>query len=152
MRKSPLLMALLAGGLFSAPVAAQAQPVQPVAVRSGQPAVAASLVIETFLNAVNANDLETLGRLFGTADGTVWDRDPRKDTEKRMFAIASVLRHEDYRIEGAEIVPGRGENVTRVRVRMVIDGRAIPVPFTLVRHRDDWLVEQIGIEQVTSLR
>jgi hypothetical protein len=152
MGKSRIVLALLAGALVGAPAAAQAQPVQPVAARSGQPAVAASLVIEQFLRAVNANDLETMARLFGTEKGSVWERDPRPATEQRMFALASILRHEDYRIEGAEIVPGRGEAVTRVQVRMVVRKGSAGVPFTLIRHRDNWLIEQIGIEEVTSRR
>lgn len=152
MGKTRILLAVLAGALLGAPAGAQAQPVQPVATRSGQPAVAASLVIEQFLRAVNANDLEAMGRLFGTEKGAVWERDPRPPTEQRMFALASILRHDDYRIEGAEIVPGRGEGVTRVQVRMVMKERTVGVPFTLVRSRDAWLVEQIGIEEITSRR
>lgn len=152
MGKSRIVLALLAGALVGAPAAAQAQPVQAVAARNGQPAVAASLVIEQFLRAVNGNDLETMARLFGTGEGSVWERDPRPATEQRMFALASILRHQDYRIEGADIVPGRGEAVTRVQVRMVVRKGSAGVPFTLIRHRDNWLIEQIGIEEVTSRR
>lgn len=152
MGKSRIVIALFAGALVGAPASVPAQTAQPVASRSGQPAVAASLVIEQFLRAANGNDLQGMARLFGTTKGSVWDRDPKGPTEQRMFALASVLRHDDYRIENAEIVPGRGEGVTRVRVRMVFGTQSLGVPFTLVRSRDVWLVEQIGVEEIMQRR
>jgi hypothetical protein len=148
-----ILLAVLLGALLSAPAAVAAQSVQPAASRGGQPAVAASLVIEQFLRAVNANDLDTMARLFGTRNGAVFDRDPRAANEQRMFALASILRHEDYRIEGNEIVPGRSDEATRVKVRMTIKQQSFAVPFTLVQSkRGPWLIEEIGIEPITSRR
>lgn len=147
-----VVLAVLSGAVLSAP--AHAQAIQPAAHRPGaQPTLAASLVIEGFLRAVNGNDLDTMGNLFGTTKGPISKRDPKNNVEKRMFALAAVLRHEDYRIENTEIVPGRSQEATRVNVRMVVAGRTHSVPFTLVRtDRDSWLVEQIGIEVITSTR
>jgi hypothetical protein len=42
--------------------------------------------------------------------------------------------------------------VTGVQVRLVVRKGSAGVPFTLIRHRDNWLIEQIGIEEVTSRR
>lgn len=152
MGKSRIVLAVFAI-LLASPLAVNAQlPVQPASSRSGQPAVAASLVIEQFLRATNANDLETMGRLFGTKKGSVWERDPRSETEKRLFALASIMRHEDYRIEDAVIVPGRSEEATAVRVRMTVRGESFLVPFTLVQAKGSWLVEQVGIEELTARR
>jgi len=153
MGKSRIILAVLLGTLVSAPAAVTAQTIQPAASRGGQPAVAVSLVIEQFLRATNANELETMARLFGTRDGAVFDRDPRAANEQRMYALASLLRHEDYRIEGNEIVPGRSDEATRVKVRMTINGQSFAVPFTLVQSkRGPWLIETIGIEEITSRR
>jgi hypothetical protein len=153
MGKTRIILAVFMGALLTAPGAVAAQSVQAAASRGGQPAVAASLVIEQFLRASNANELETMARLFGTRDGAVIDRDPRDANEKRMFAVATILRHEDYRIEGNEIVPGRSDEATRVRVRMTIGGQSFAVPFTLVQSkRGLWLIEEIGIEEITSKR
>jgi hypothetical protein len=117
------------------------------------PGIATSLVIEQFLRAVNANDLDTMARLFGTRDGSVLRRDPKRSVDDRMFALASVLRHQDYTISGNTIVPGRREEATQVNVRMAIGGRDVLVPYTLVLSRQGtWLIEQIGIEQITARR
>ena len=122
-------------------------------VGTGAPSVATALVIEQFLRAVNAKDLDTMARLFGTVDGPITRRDPRKDIDNRMFAIATILRHEDYAIEGMQIVPGRRDEATRVNVSMTVQGRSVRVPYTLVWSTDgNWLVEQIDIEAVTSMR
>src|SRR5512144_2246895 len=65
------------------------------------PGIAPQLSIERFLRAANcvsnpncatkAQDIETMGRLFGTRDGSVLTRDPRSDVEQRMYALASLM-------------------------------------------------------------
>lgn len=116
--------------------------------------VAPALVVEQFLRAVNANDLDTMARLFGTIDGSIIGRDTRKQVDDRMFALASILRHSDYSLEGEQIVPGRRDVATQLLVRMVLpDGRSAVVPFTLVYSSDrTWLIEQIAVERLTNLR
>ena len=130
--------------------------------RSSQPAgplmkdvgssLASSLVIEQFMRAVNSKDLDTMARLFGTRDGSIAQRDPRQQVEDRMFALATIMEHQDYSIDGSEIVPGRREEATQVFVRMNVDGRYAKVPFTLVWSGESWMVEQIGIETITNGR
>lgn len=116
--------------------------------------VAPALVIEQFLRAANANDLDTMARLFGTIDGSITKRDTRKQVDDRMFALASILRHDDYSLEGEQIVPGRRDVATQLLVRIVLpDGRSTVVPFTLVYSSDrTWLIEQIAVERITNLR
>jgi hypothetical protein len=112
-----------------------------------------SLVVEQFLRAVNANDLATMARLFGTKDGPVQRLDPHRQTEERMFALASLLRHEDYAIEGERVVPGRSAEAMQLLVRMQARERTAIVPFTLVISRDgSWLIEQIGVVALTQGR
>jgi hypothetical protein len=69
--------------------------------------MAPALVVEQFLGAVNSQDFNRMGTLFGTKEGTIAGRDPKENVEKQMFLLASILRHEDYRIEGDQAVPGR---------------------------------------------
>lgn len=117
------------------------------------PNIGPSLVVEQFLRAVNANDLATMSRLFGTRAGPVERLDPRRQNEERMFAIASVLRHEDFAIEGQQVVPGRSDEAIQLLVRITTTQRTATVPFTLVVSRDrTWLVEQIGVERLTHVR
>lgn len=119
----------------------------------GGPGVAPALVVERFLTAVNARDYETMARLFGTREGSILARDPRPEVEKRMFALASVLRHEDYALEGEAVAPGRSGEAIRILVRMHVGDRRVRVPFTVVRTaRSGWLVEQIDIEAITAGR
>lgn len=116
--------------------------------------VAPALVVEQFLRAANANDLDTMARLFGTIDGPIVERDTQKQVDDRMFALASILRHQDYSLEGEQIVPGRRDVATQLLVRMVLpDGRSAVVPFTLVYSANrTWLIEQIAVERITNLR
>lgn len=113
--------------------------------------VGPSLVIEQFLRAANTQDLATMSRLFGTRDGPVVRLDPHRQNEERMFALASVLRHEDFAIEGQQVVPGRSDEAIQLIVRMRTQHRTAAVPFTMVVTRDgSWLVEQIGIDRLTQ--
>ena len=117
----------------------------------GRSGVGPSLVIEQFMRAVNAKDLARMAQLFGTKDGPIAGRDQREQVEQRMFAIASVLGHEDFEIQGEQLVPGRTTEATRVMVKVTISGKSHAVPFTLVRYKENnWLVEQIGIDVITG--
>ncbi|MSR19434.1 MAG: hypothetical protein EXR91_00435 [Gemmatimonadetes bacterium] len=75
--------------------------------------VAAQLSVERFLEAANAHEVETMGRLFGTSSGPLGDTGGtfgcffkkigswfggnactrRVDVELRMDAIASIVQH-----------------------------------------------------------
>ena len=113
--------------------------------------VAPSLIVEQFLRAANARDLDTMARLFGTKSGPIIDRDDRRAVEQRMFAIASELKHTDFEVVSEQMVPGRTAEATQLTVRLTADERKVSVPFTLVRYKtDSWLIEQIGLEVLTS--
>ena len=115
--------------------------------------VAPSLVVEQFLRAANAQDLGAMGRLFGTREGPISERDPRSTVEQRMFALASILRHDDFEVTGDQQVPGRTEEARKLTVRLKSGQRSYHVPFTMVRStRSGWLVEQIGIDVITNPR
>jgi hypothetical protein len=117
------------------------------------PGMAPVLVIERFLQAANSNDIQTMGRLFGTSRGSVLRRDPREQVEQRMFAIASILRHDDYVVEGEQVVPGRIGEAVRINVRLTVGERRVSVPFTVVRTRsNEWLVEQIDLQRALQGR
>jgi hypothetical protein len=138
-----LSAALLGGGCVSQTVSRQE-------TAPGPDAVAPSLVVERFLQAVNARDVTTLGRLFGTRDGPIAGRDDPATVERRMFTLASLLEHEDYTILGDQIVPGRGNEAVDIMTTLVRQGRSVAVPFTLVRSTaGQWLVERIDTGELT---
>lgn len=116
----------------------------------GGGAVAPALLVERFLQAANANDIETMGQLFGTREGSLLERDPRENVEQRMFTLASLLRHDDYSIRGERVVPGRSEEAIQILTRLEQGDDISDVPFTVVRTGDGgWLVEQIDMDDLT---
>lgn len=115
--------------------------------------VGSSLVVEQFMRAANAKDLDAMARLFGTRDGPVFGKWPKDEIEKRMFVISTELKHEDFSVTAEQIVPGRGADATKLTVKLRKDGKDYNVPFTLVRYKNEsWLVEQIGIDVITAPR
>jgi hypothetical protein len=68
-----------------------------------------------------------------------------------MYALASLLESQDYQVQGQNIVPGRVGEAVQLLVSLKQGGRAIPVPFTMVRtKRGDWLVESIDMRPLTQ--
>lgn len=119
---------------------------------AAQTSVGPSLVVEQFMRAANARDLQSMGRLFGTKDGPIIKRDDKGEVERRMFAIATELQHSDFEVAAEEMVPGRSGEATRLIVRLTKEDVKFNVPFTLVRYKDTWLVEQIALEVLTAPR
>lgn len=132
--------------------------------------VAAQLSVERFLEAANAHDVETMGRLFGTSSGPLGDTGGtfgcffkkigswfggaactrRVDVELRMDAIASIVQYRGYRIVREEPVAGRVSLTRRVLVDLEMDGRQVSeVPFVVVRTGEGrWLVEDVPLERI----
>jgi hypothetical protein len=123
-----------------------------IAPGDAQPAIGATMTLERFLRAANQNDLDTMGALFGTTEGSVTRTWSRREVDDRMFLLASLLRHSDYTIVGEQIVPGRRDEATQLNVRLVVAHGPVQVPFTLVRSRNQWLVEKVDIEPITRGR
>src|SRR5688572_21441393 len=119
---------------------------------SGAGSTVAPLVVDQFMRAANQQppNLQGMGKLFGTKDGSAWDKWPRYEVETRMFAIARELKHQDFQVTAEQIVPGRTGEATQLTVRVKINERNYNVPFTLVRYKENnWLIEQIGIDVIT---
>jgi hypothetical protein len=150
--KTGALLALL---MFStACVSRRVEPLTPNEALPGNTDVATSLVIEQFLRAANENDLDIMASLFGTVNGPNIGRVPKDQLDQQLFAIASILRHESYEIVRRQIVPGRRSEATEVTVRMNMGrNRIIDVPYTLVyTNANNWLIEQIDLEKITTAR
>lgn len=111
----------------------------------------AQLVVERFLQAANANDLPTMTRLFGTARKPIDELEPETTAHRRMYVLASLLRHDDFAIQGQRVVPGRMDDATEVLVMIRRGQRQTMVPHLVVR-RDGggWIIERIDVERLTS--
>jgi hypothetical protein len=131
--------------------------------------IAPILSVERFLQAANTGDLESMARIFGTAEGSIADRTGGplgcafkrmgswiglgdgclswSEIELRMNAIAVILQHDDYRVQEESPVPGRQRPTTQVSVDIQRGGEQFAdVPFTVVQSADGrWLVEEIGL-------
>ena len=138
-------------------------------------AVGAQLSVERFLQAANERDVEAMGRLFGTADGSAMETGgtfgcmfkkigswfggtpcvQKHEVEIRMDAIASILQHRDYRIVDERRVAGRSARTTQVMVDMTTElgVQVRAVPFEVVRTDEGrWLVQRVDLERVMAAR
>jgi hypothetical protein len=137
--------------------------------------VAAQLSVERFLQAANQRDVDAMGRLFGTSQGSLMETGStfkcffkkigswfggtactrRTEVELRMDAISSIIRHVDYRIVREEPVAGRLSPTRRVIVDLSMseNRRVSGAPFIVVQTGGGrWLVEQVPLEQVMAAR
>ena len=137
--------------------------------------VGSSLTVERFLQAANGQDLDGMARAFGTPDGPIIDTGSTfgcafkkigswfgmsdvclsyQEVELRMYAIAQILRHEDYRIVSESDVPGRVDRTTRIGVDLVrAEGQvAADVGFLVIRAGGDglWLIQEIELDKITG--
>lgn len=120
--------------------------------------VAPRQVLETFLAAANcvatvgcahqARSLETMGRLFGTREGPLLARDPRALVERRMYALAALLRADTFVVGGERVVPGRTGEATGLEARVRQGTRETALPVTMVRaKKGGWLVESLEVDR-----
>lgn len=130
--------------------------------------------VERFMDAAAAGDLETMGRIFGTADGAHLDRAERsfrcgfrrvgaffrlagrcpspQEVELRMDALARVLEHQAYEVTGQDRVAGRQDPTIEVFVSVDQAAQRVEnVPFVAVQGSDGvWYVSQIDVERITG--
>lgn len=110
-----------------------------------------ALTVERFLQSANANDLETMTELFGTSRRTIDQLDGRTMAERRMYVLASLLRHDDFSFVRQESMPGRIYDAAVIHVQLRKDDTVAVVPFTVVRKdAGGWIIEQIDLEPVTN--
>lgn len=110
-----------------------------------------ALVVERFLQAANQNDLRTMTQLFGDSRRSFDQMHSAERAERQMQVLASLLRHEDYSIQGQRIVPGRINDATELLVEIKTAERTVVVPHLVVRRRGGgWIIEQIEVERLTT--
>ena len=117
---------------------------------AGPGASAPAAAVERFLRLVQAKQYLEMGQVFGNREGPIAARDPAGDVERRMYAIAEILKHDRFSIRDEGPIPGSTGAAYRFSVEIVRGGERRPVPFTVVRGPDNlWFVEQIDLEAVT---
>jgi hypothetical protein len=113
---------------------------------SGIVATAPASAVEQFLGFAGQQRFIEMGHVFGTARGPLAEQQAPARVARRMQAIASVLRHDQYSMTGVVPVPGRPE-ARRVTVQLRQGRQQTEVPFVVVQAPGGrWLVEMVDIE------
>ncbi len=104
--------------------------------------------VVSFLSAVRAEDIDAMGRLWGTDDGPAADWMDGAELERRLTVMRIYLQHEEY-----AVVAGARDPTVRLRqgerlvsVRITRNGCTPVVPFTVTPYRDGWLVRDVKLE------
>jgi hypothetical protein len=117
----------------------------------GPGAPTAATAVEQFLRLAADQEYLAMGWVFGTDKGAVLRRDPPRDVERRMHAIANILKNDMFVIRSQTPVPGRIGGAFRFDVVVSNSGREYLVPFTAVRGPDArWFIEDIKLDVITS--
>lgn len=118
----------------------------------GPGAPASTVAVERFLQLAADRDYIQMGWVFGTEDGPIMREYPQSEVEQRMYAIATVLRHDSFVVGPGAPVPGRMGTAERFTVRIQDGANQYDVPFIAVRGSGGrWYVEQVDLQAVTSM-
>jgi hypothetical protein len=108
--------------------------------------------VERLMALASESEHLQMGYVFGTPQGAIAHRDPAANVTRRMRALAAVLEHDRYALQGLTPVGGRPE-ARLIQVELRARGRVHQVPFTVVQGpRARWFVEHIGVESITGER
>jgi hypothetical protein len=104
-----------------------------------------------FLAAVKENDLQRMGRLWGTERGPAAESMNPDVMRQRLSVIQKYLDHTGYRIiEGPLLAPGR-DDLRTFRVELQRANCSQVLPIDVVRTRSGgWLVYDVHLESAGS--
>ena len=115
-------------------------------------AMAPAAAVEQFLGLATQQRFTEMGYVFGTARGPLAEQQEPVRVQRRMQAIAHVLRHDTYAMTGVMPLPGRPE-ARRVMVQLRRGRNTTEVPFTVVEGPGGrWLVEAVDLEAAQNRR
>jgi hypothetical protein len=138
------VLALAACGGGTAPAAAPAP--------TGIVATAPASAVEQFLGFAGQGRYVEMGHVFGTARGPISEQQEPARVARRMEALATVLRHDEYSMTGVTPISGRPE-ARRVTVLLRQGRQQVEVPFVVVQAPGGrWLVEVVDVEAAMEPR
>lgn len=108
---------------------------------------AMSETLAQFLTAVKANDLDRMGRLWGTERGPATEWMNAAELKQRLTVIQKYLMHVGYRVvEGPLAVPAVADRRTfRVELQRQRCNRVLPIDLVHTK-RGGWLVVDVHLE------
>ena len=105
------------------------------------------VTLSRFMSAVQANDLASMSRLWGTEDGPAAGKMERAELNQRLTVMQIMLRHERYEITADVLTAGLDDKTRAYHIRLMRLGCQVDVPFELVRVGEGWLVSVIDLTQ-----
>lgn len=117
----------------------------------GQGASTSEMAVRGFLDGANAADYQQMSDLFGTDKGPAVDRFGVTDIEQRMIFLASLLKHESYDLQQANLAQ-LGPDRIRWEVHMTGTRKgSVVVPVVTVPDRAGrWYVEILNLDALTA--
>jgi hypothetical protein len=98
------------------------------------------------MEAVQANDLDRMGQLWGTASGPAAKDMDRGELQMRLTVMQRYLTHDQYEVTSRGASAGQADRTRTYQVRLTRRGCVLDIPFQLVRSGGGWLV---GVVDVT---
>ncbi|HEX6368364.1 MAG TPA: hypothetical protein VF006_05495 [Longimicrobium sp.] len=115
-------------------------------------AMAPAAAVEQFMGFAAQQRYTEMGYVFGTSRGPLAEQQAPARVNRRMQAIASVLRHDTFSMTGVVPVPERPD-ARQVTVQLRRGQRTMTVPFTVVQGPGGrWLVEVVDLEAAMNVR
>ena len=116
---------------------------------SGSPT--SEMAVRGFLDGANADDYSRMSALFGTDEGPAVEQFGITDVEQRMIFLASILKHESYELQQANLAQ-LGPDRIRWDVRMTGTRKGqVLVPIVTIPDRDGrWYVERLNLNALTA--
>ena len=105
------------------------------------------VTLSRFMSAVQANDLLSMGQLWGTKDGPAVLKMERAELNQRLTVMQIMLKHERYEITADVLTTGLDDETRAYHLRLMRLGCQVDVPFQLVRLGEGWLVSVIDLTQ-----
>ncbi|HEY6852751.1 MAG TPA: hypothetical protein VI139_00785 [Gemmatimonadales bacterium] len=100
-----------------------------------------------FLNAVKANDLTMMGKVWGTERGAAVSWMKPQELKERLSVIQKYLDHTGYRIVDGPIGDARAPDQQTFHVELQRQNCNVVVPIDLVRtHTGGWIVKDPHLE------
>lgn len=109
------------------------------------------MAVRGFLDGANADDYSRMSALFGTDQGPAVERFGVTDVEQRMIFLASILKHDSYELQQANLAQ-LGPDRVRWDVRMTGTRKGqVVVPIVTVPDRAGrWYVEILNLDALTA--
>lgn len=105
--------------------------------------------VDAFIAAAQAQDLQALGGIWGSAKGPARETMDRAELEQRELILIRLLCQEQARVTSS--TPGT-EGRRILRLDMTRAGRTVPVTFTTIRGPEErWYVEDVEVVKLQEL-